>query len=133
VNAEQSQTFEVTTPSEREVVMTRTFNAKRARVFSAFTEPELIKRWFDIAGWTMASCEVDLRPGGKFHYHWRNDENGANFLVTKVYSELFTQYAMLRPASKDAPDAESIRVKVSREDEGMKLPGYTFTQDSQEF
>jgi hypothetical protein len=64
---------------------------------------------------------------------WRNDENGANFLVTKVYSELFTQYAMLRPASKDAPDAESIRVKVSRMDEGMSLPGYTFTQDSQEF
>src|SRR4051794_8579147 len=64
---------------------------------------------------------------------WRNDENGANFLVTKVYSELFTQYAMLRPASKDAPNAESIRVKVSREDEGMRLPGYTFTQDSQEF
>jgi hypothetical protein len=64
---------------------------------------------------------------------WRNDENGGNFLVTKVYSELFTQYAMLRPASKDAPDAESIRVKVSRMEQGMSLPGYTFTQDSQEF
>ncbi|HEU5413120.1 MAG TPA: hypothetical protein VJV96_11150 [Candidatus Angelobacter sp.] len=64
---------------------------------------------------------------------WRNDENGANFLVTKVYSELFTQYAMLRPANVSAPQAESIRVKVSRQDEGMTLPGYTFTQDSQEF
>jgi CYTH domain-containing protein len=64
---------------------------------------------------------------------WRNDENGANFLVTKVYSELFTQYAMLRPANVSAPQAESIRVKVSREDAGMTLPGYTFTQDSQEF
>jgi hypothetical protein len=64
---------------------------------------------------------------------WRNDENGANFLVTKVYSELFTQYAMLRPANVSAPQAESIRVKVSRQDDGMTLPGYTFTQDSQEF
>ena len=64
---------------------------------------------------------------------WRNDENGANFLVTKVYSELFTQYAMLRPANVSAPQAESTRVKVSRQDEGMTLPGYTFTQDSQEF
>jgi hypothetical protein len=64
---------------------------------------------------------------------WRNDESGANFLVTKVYSEVFTQYAMLRPASVSAPDADTIRVKVARQDEGMTLPGYTFTQDSQEF
>lgn len=64
---------------------------------------------------------------------WRNDESGATFLVTKVYSELFTQYAMLRPANVSAPQAETIRVKVNRMDEGMTLPGYTFTQDSQEF
>lgn len=64
---------------------------------------------------------------------WRNDASGANFLVTKVYSEVFTQYAMLRPANVSAPEADSIRVKVSRENDGMTLPGYTFTQDSQEF
>jgi hypothetical protein len=64
---------------------------------------------------------------------WRSDENGANFLVTKVYSELFTQYAMLRPASAAAPQAETIRVKVNKQEEGMTLPGYTFTQDAQEF
>jgi len=64
---------------------------------------------------------------------WRNDASGANFLVTKVYNELFTQYAMLRPASVAAPNAETIRVKVARGDQGMTLPGYTFTQDSQDF
>jgi len=64
---------------------------------------------------------------------WRNDENGDNFLVTKVYAELFTQYAMLRPANFSAPDAETIRVKVSKTAEGVTLPGYTFTQDLQEF
>jgi hypothetical protein len=64
---------------------------------------------------------------------WRNDASGANFLVTKVYNELFTVYAMLRPASVSAPEAETIRVKVARQDQGMTLPGYTFTQDSQDF
>lgn len=64
---------------------------------------------------------------------WRNNENGNNFLVTKVYSELFTQYAMLRPADVTAPDAETIRVKVSKSEDGATLPGYTFTQDLQEF
>jgi len=64
---------------------------------------------------------------------WRNDSSGANFLVTKVYSELFTQYAMLRPANVSAPQADTVRVKITRLNEGMTLPGYTFTQDSQEF
>ncbi len=60
---------------------------------------------------------------------WRSDASGANFLVTKVYSELFTQYAMLRPANASAPEAETIRVKISRADQGVTLPGYTFTQE----
>jgi hypothetical protein len=60
---------------------------------------------------------------------WRSDASGANFLVTKVYSEVFTQYAMLRPADVSAPDAETVRVKVTRTDGGFTLPGYTFTQD----
>ena len=60
---------------------------------------------------------------------WRQDASGANFLVTKVYSELFSQYAMLRPANVSAPEAETIRVKIQRMGEGMTLPGYTFTQD----
>jgi hypothetical protein len=64
---------------------------------------------------------------------WRNNENGSTFLVTKLYSELFTQYAMLRPANFSAPSADTIRVKVSKTPEGVTLPGYTFTQDSQEF
>ncbi|HET6936242.1 MAG TPA: hypothetical protein VFI72_15480 [Candidatus Angelobacter sp.] len=64
---------------------------------------------------------------------WRNNESGTNFLVTKVYSELFTQYAMLRPANVSAPQSDTVRVKVARQDDGMTLPGYTFTQDSQEF
>jgi hypothetical protein len=64
---------------------------------------------------------------------WRNDASGGNFLVTKVYTELFTLYAMLRPASLGAPQAETIRIKVERSDEGMILPGYTFTQEAQEF
>ena len=64
---------------------------------------------------------------------WRNDTNGGNFLVTKVYNELFTQYAMLRPADVSAPQADTIRVKVAKSDAGVTLPGYTFTQESQDF
>jgi hypothetical protein len=64
---------------------------------------------------------------------WRNDETAQNFLVTKVYSEVFTQYAILRVADSTAATTDTVRVKVQKSGEGATLPGYTFTQDSQDF
>lgn len=64
---------------------------------------------------------------------WRHDATGQNYLVTKLYNEVFTQYAMLRPANAGAANAETTRVKVSKTSDGATLPGYTFTQDSQDF
>lgn len=64
---------------------------------------------------------------------WRNDADGRNYLVTKVYSEVFTQYAMLRHAAADAASAETVRVKVQKTSDSANLPGYTFTQESQDF
>jgi hypothetical protein len=60
---------------------------------------------------------------------WRSDENGKDYLVTKVYNEVFSQYAMLRPAGVAAPDAQALRIKVAKNAEGASLPGYTFTQE----
>jgi hypothetical protein len=60
---------------------------------------------------------------------WRRDADGQDYLVTKVYSEVFTQYAMLRPAGIAAPDAPTVRVKVVKTPQGATLPGYAFTQD----
>jgi uncharacterized protein (DUF736 family) len=60
---------------------------------------------------------------------WRKDENSQDYLVTKVYNEVFTQYAVLRPAEVNAPDAPTLRVKVAKTDAGAALPGFTFTQD----
>ncbi len=60
---------------------------------------------------------------------WRSDMDGQNYLTTKVYSEVFSQFAILRPAEKSAPDAETVRVKVAKTAAGATLPGYTFTQD----
>jgi len=63
----------VTTPSERELVMTREFAAPRGMVFDALTKPELVRRWLlGPPGWTMPVCDIDLRVGGKYRYVWRN-------------------------------------------------------------
>ena len=60
---------------------------------------------------------------------WRNDDSGKDFLVTKLYNEVFTQYAVLRPAEVTAPEAPTVRVKVAKSAAGATLPGFTFTQD----
>jgi hypothetical protein len=64
---------------------------------------------------------------------WRNDQDGKDYLVTKVYSEVFSQYVVLRHAGADAASGDTTRVKVEKSAEGATLPGYTFTQESQEF
>jgi hypothetical protein len=60
---------------------------------------------------------------------WRSDQDGQDYLVTKLYSEVFSQYAVLRPAMVTAPDAPTVRVKVAKNPAGASLPGYTFTQE----
>jgi hypothetical protein len=60
---------------------------------------------------------------------WRKDDDGQDYLVTKVYSEVFSQYAVLRPAEVTAPDAPTVRVKVAKGEQGVSLPGFTFTQE----
>jgi len=56
--------------SEREVVVTRTFNAPARIVFEAWTKPELLKRWWapKSFGVTLLSCEADVRVGGKYRF-----------------------------------------------------------------
>jgi uncharacterized protein YndB with AHSA1/START domain len=71
---------EVQTPSDREVVVIRAFDAPANLVWDAHTKPELLKRWLlGPDGWSMPHCTVDLRVGGKYRYVWRNDENGSEF------------------------------------------------------
>lgn len=60
---------------------------------------------------------------------WRSDADGHDYLVTKIYNEVFTQYALLRPAGLSAPETPTVRVKVTKSADGASLPGYTFTQE----
>ena len=61
-----------TTPSDREIAVTRVFDAPRQLVFDAHTKPEHIQNWMlGPDGWSMPVCEVDFRPGGAWHFVWR--------------------------------------------------------------
>jgi uncharacterized protein YndB with AHSA1/START domain len=67
-----SPTLKVEARGDREIVMTRVFDAPRRLVFDAFTKPDLLKRWLTgSSGWTLPVCEIDLRVGGSIRYLWR--------------------------------------------------------------
>jgi len=80
--------FKVTTPTDREIAMTRVFNAPRHLVFGALSKPELVKQWlFGPPGWTMPVCEIDLRVGGAYRFQWRGPD-GTEMGTRGVFREI---------------------------------------------
>src|SRR3954469_9870556 len=78
----------VTISGERDIVITRGFDAPRALVFEAYTTPELVRRWLlGPPGWSMPVCEIDLRVGGSYRYVWRH-EKGQEMGMGGVYREI---------------------------------------------
>ena len=81
--------LKVTTPGDRELVMTREFDAPRKLVYDAHTKPELVRRWLlGPDGWSMPICEMDVRVGGKYRWVWRNNTNGSEMGMGGVYREI---------------------------------------------
>jgi uncharacterized protein YndB with AHSA1/START domain len=81
-------TLQVTTPSDREIMMTRVFEAPRALVFEALTRPELVRRWLGaLEGWTFEICEIDARVGGTYRYLWRH-RDGSELGMRGTYLEV---------------------------------------------
>jgi uncharacterized protein YndB with AHSA1/START domain len=74
-------TFKVTTPSDREIRLTRLFNAPRHLVFEAMTRPEHVRRWWGGLGegYSVPVCEIDLRPGGRWRFVNRHPKGEVAF------------------------------------------------------
>jgi uncharacterized protein YndB with AHSA1/START domain len=81
--------LKITTRGEREIVMSRVFDAPRHLVFDACTKPELVRRWLlGPDGWSMVVCEIDLRVGGHYRYVWRRDKDGTEMGMGGVHREV---------------------------------------------
>lgn len=76
-----SESFQVTTPSDLEIRMVRLFNAPRRLVFEAMTQPEHVKQWWGRLGegYSVPVCEIDLRPGGTWRFVNRHPKGEAAF------------------------------------------------------
>ena len=119
-SAANSDTFQVTTPSSREIRMTRVFDAPRHLVFEAMSKPEHIRRWWGRLGegYSVPVCEVDLRPGGTWRFVNRHPKGEAAF--HGVYREIAPpDRVVFTEIFEPFPDAESVVTAVLTEENGQ--------------
>jgi uncharacterized protein YndB with AHSA1/START domain len=96
--------FKVSMPTDREIQVTRDFNAPRDLVFDAFIKPELIRRWLlGPPGWTMPVCEINLKVGGSYRYLWRNDADGREMGMGGIFREIVSPERLVATEKFDEP------------------------------
>ena len=78
----------ITTPGDRQIVVTRIFDAPRAVVFEAWTKAEHVAHWWDPSGVPLAVCEIDLRPNGAFLWVNRSPDGGQGHSFAGNYREI---------------------------------------------
>ncbi len=114
----------VTRQNETTVIVTRAFDAPRAQVWRAFTEPALLTQWLlGPPGWEMHVCEVDLREGGGYRWRWRHSERG-EFGFTGTYlkvipMEHLEDTQLYNMGSHGVPMTDPKRNWVTFEDQGQ--------------
>jgi uncharacterized protein YndB with AHSA1/START domain len=124
-------TLTVATPTDREIVMTRVFDAPRHLVFDAFSKPELLKRWFGPRGWSLVVCEVDLRVGGGFRFVLRGPD-GKDMGMRGVYREIVPPERSVHMESFDDYPGESQVTAVFVEEGGKTTLTTTVLYPSKE-
>lgn len=116
--AEQLSATTFTRPSDTEVAMTRVFNAPAARVFDAWTRAEHVPHWLmGPDGWTMTVCDIDLRPGGAWRFHWKHD-NGTEMGMSGVYREIVPGQRLVSTEAWGGDWAETLNVIDLHEEDG---------------
>jgi uncharacterized protein YndB with AHSA1/START domain len=128
-------TLQVTTPSEREIVMKRDFDAPRNLVFEALTKPELIRRWLGVRdGWSMEVCEVDLKVGGSYRYVWASAKDGTRMGMGGVYREIVRPERIVQTEAFDEPwyPGEAVGTAVLVEQAGKTTLTTTVRYESRE-
>ncbi len=128
-------TLKLTTPSDREIAMTRVFDAPRQLVFDAHTKPDLVRQWLlGPPGWSMPVCEMDVRVGGKYRWVWRHDRNGTMMGMGGVYREIVAPERLVTTEKFDEAwyPGESLNTLVLVEQGGRTTLTQTMRYESRE-
>jgi uncharacterized protein YndB with AHSA1/START domain len=122
----------VTTPSDREIVVTRLVAAPRRLVFEAYTNPAHVVHWMlGPDGWTMPVCEIDLRPGGAWRFVWRRSD-GTEMEMRGVYKEIMPPDRLVCTESWGGDWPETLNTLLLAEQDGKTLITNSIRYPSQE-
>lgn len=132
VTADKGSATTFTTPSDREIVMTRVFDAPPRLVFEAWTNPEHVPHWMlGPEGWTMPVCEIDLRPGGAWRFVWRRSD-GTEMEMHGLYREVKPPERLVTTESWGGDWPETINTLVLTEKDGTTTLSQTVLYPSKE-
>jgi uncharacterized protein YndB with AHSA1/START domain len=105
-------------PDNREATATRVFDAPRELVFEAMTNPEHVMRWYGPRDTQLTSCEIDLRPGGRFRFVMAGPENTA-FAFSGVYQEVVRPERVVNTwCFEPYPDSQALETATWDEQDG---------------
>jgi uncharacterized protein YndB with AHSA1/START domain len=111
---------QVAASGEREIIITRVFDAPRDLVFEAWTTPELVKLWLGVfGGWSLVICEIQLSVGGHFRYVWHGPD-GAVMSMRGMYRDVLVPERIVSVGAVDdchPGDAVSTVTFVERDGE----------------
>jgi uncharacterized protein YndB with AHSA1/START domain/effector-binding domain-containing protein len=120
---------------EREIVMTRGFDAPRRLVYEAYTTPVLLKRWLGVFGdWALTTCEMDVRAGGRYRWQWTNRKNGRQMTVTGEVRDVVPPERLVMTEQFDDPwyPGGSLNTTTFSEEAGRTLLVQTMQYVSRE-
>jgi uncharacterized protein YndB with AHSA1/START domain len=121
-----------TTPTDCEFVITRVVDAPRRIVFEAWTNPKYLPQWMTgPEGWSMPVCEIDLRPGGTWHYVWRK-ANGSEMSMTGLIREVAPPERLVMTEKWGPEWPETINTLLLSESGGQTTITLTVTYPTRE-
>jgi uncharacterized protein YndB with AHSA1/START domain len=128
-------TLQITPSGDRELVMTRVFDAPRRLVYDAHTKPELVRQWLlGPPGWTMPVCEMDVRVGGTYRWVWKSERDGTTMGMGGVYREVKAPERLVSTEKFDEAwyPGESLNTLVLVEKAGQTTLTQTMRYESRE-
>ncbi len=124
----------VSFPSDREIVLTRSFDAPRELVWEAVSKPEHVKKWWGRRGSTMVECDMDFRPGGAWRFVVR-EQDGNDYPFKGVYREILPPERAVQTFIFDVEpfsNTESLETMALTEEDGRTTLTATILYDSRE-
>jgi len=118
----------ITTPGDRQIVVTRSFDAPRDLVFLCYSKPELLRRWYGLPDWTMTVCEIDFRVGGRWRFVTRSPdgfEMGSKGVYTGIAAPERIEQTEIYDA--DWTGGETTQTLVLTEQDGVTTSTITIT------